>query len=226
MSNGEVCGRWQFGDKLYDKGKVAVFKTVIDTQKNYYNPDVRNSCRKEFGIEDNIVIGHIGRLTEQKNTLFIIDIFSEICKIHNSSKLLIIGDGNLKDAMLKRIDEYGIADKVLYLGRREDIIEFYNAMDCFLLPSLYEGLPVVGVEAECCGLPMFFSTEIPKESSPCDDLGIFVGLNKSAVEWAKIVLNKIKQVERADHSDEVKRTGFDSLTEAVKLLRYYEELIL
>lgn len=73
---------------------------------------------------------------------------------------------------------------------------------------------------------MFFSTEIPKESSPCDDLGIFVGLNKSAVEWAKIVLNKIKQVERADHSDEVKRTGFDSLTEAVKLLRYYEELIL
>ena len=98
-------------------------------------------------------------------------------------------------------------------------------MDGFLLPSLYEGLPVVGVEAECCGLPMFFSTEIPEESSACSDLGVFVGLDKSAVEWAKIVVEKVKQIERKDHSIEVKNAGFDSVTEAGKLLRYYEGLM-
>ena len=78
MSNGEVCGRWQFGDKLFDAGKVTVFKTVIDTEKHKYEPELREKCRKEYGIEDNIVIGHIGRFTAQKNTLFIIDIFKEI----------------------------------------------------------------------------------------------------------------------------------------------------
>lgn len=224
MANGEACGKWQFG-KVYDEGKVAIFKTVINVDENKYDPRLRDKCRKEYGLQDNIVIGHIGRLTTQKNTLFIIDIFNEIRKIEDKAKLLIIGDGDLKDGMLERIKEYGIEDKVLYLGRREDIKQFYNAMDCFLLPSLYEGLPVVGVEAESCGLPMFFSTEIPKESSPCADLGVFVGLDKSASEWAQEVVKKIKNTERKDHRSEVKAAGFDSVTEARKLLQYYEDLM-
>ncbi len=85
-------------------------------------------------------------------------------------------------------------------------------------------MPVVGVEAECSGLPMFFSTEIPTESSPCDDLGVFVELDKSAEEWANIILEKIKSISRTDHRGAVKKAGFDSVTEAKKLLRFYEEL--
>ena len=127
--------------------------------------------------------------------------------------------------MLSRIKDYHIEDKVLYLGRREDIKQFYNAMDCFLLPSLYEGLPVVGVEAECCGLPIFFSTEIPEESSPCNDLGVFVGLDRSPAEWARMILDKVNEVERKDHSNEVRMAGFDSVTEAGKLMKYYEDTI-
>ena len=127
--------------------------------------------------------------------------------------------------MLSKIKEYGIDDKVLYLGRREDIRQFYNAMDCFLLPSLYEGLPVVGVEAECCGLPMFFSSEIPKESSPCDDLGEFISLEKKPMYWAERVINRIEKIQREDHSKEIRVAGFDSVTEAKKLLTYYEELL-
>lgn len=225
MANGEVCGRWQFGNKLFQQGKVAIFKTVINAEENKFDETLRNECRKKYGIEDNLVIGHIGRLTAQKNTLFIIDIFSEIIKIEPKAKLLIIGDGDLKDGMLAKVDELYIKDDVLYLGRREDIKQFYNAMDCFLLPSLYEGLPVVGVEAECCGLPMFFSTEIPEESSACDDLGIFIGLDKSAKEWAESVVEKIRKINRRDRSSEVKKAGFDSVTESGKLLEYYDELI-
>ena len=227
MANGEACGRWQFGDKLFDEGKVKVFKTVINTDVNKYNEELRNATRKEYGIENNIVIGHIGRLTEQKNTLFIIDIFNALVKKEPKAKLLIIGDGNLREAMLAKIDEYGIKDHVLYLGRREDIPRFYNAMDCFLLPSLYEGLPVVGVEAENCGLPMFFSTEIPEESSACKDLGVFMSLEKTPDEWAEAVLKAVKKNMpiRMGKTESVKAAGFDSSVEASKLLEYYEELI-
>ena len=227
MSCGEDCGRWQFGDKLFDEGKVRVFKTVINTDVNKYDESLRNATRKEYGIEENIVIGHIGRLTEQKNTLFIIDIFNALVKKEPKAKLLVIGDGNLREAMLAKIDEYGIKNSVLYLGRREDIPQFYNAMDCFLLPSLYEGLPVVGVEAENCGLPMFFSTEIPEESSACDDLGVFMSLEKTPEEWADAILQAVKKnmPVRKGKTEEVKAAGFDSGVEANKLLEYYENLI-
>ncbi len=223
MANGEVCGRWQFGDKKFDEGKVKVFKTVIDTEKNKFQPELRKKTRIDLGIDDNIVIGHIGRLTAQKNTLFIVDIFNEIVKREPKARLLIIGDGDLREEMLKRIRSYNIENEVLYLGRREDIQQFYNAMDAFLLPSLYEGLPVVGVEAQCCGLPVFFSTEIPRESSACDDLGFFIGLEKDAKEWANTILNNQKE-ERRDRSADVTDVGFDSKNEGMNLTSYYLHL--
>lgn len=225
-ANGEMCGRWQFGDKAFDEGRVKVFKTVIDTKMHRFEPELRERCRIEFGLEDNIVVGHIGRFTAQKNTLFLIDIFKEIAKSEPRAKLMIIGHGELEDKMLEKIRDYGIENQVLFLGKREDIHQFYNAMDCFLLPSLYEGLPVVGVEAECCGLPVFFSTEIPRESSPCKDLGVFIGLNKSAKEWAEIVLRETSNRADARRSREtdVKNAGFDSNAEGASLTHYYEEL--
>lgn len=227
LANGEVCGRWQFGDKLYEEGKVKIFKTVINTEFNKYDPELREKTRKNFGIQDSIVIGHIGRLTEQKNTLFIIDIFNEIVKKESKAVLLIIGDGNLRDLMLEKIKKFGIEDNVMYLGRREDIQQFYNAMDCFLLPSLYEGLPVVGVEAENCGLPVFFSTEIPDESSACPDLGHFISLDKEAKFWAQEILGATKKNvgSRSDRTEEVKSAGFDSNVEARKLLEYYKKVL-
>lgn len=224
MANGETCGRWQFGDKIYEKDGVEIFKTIINTEINNYNEVLRKETRKKFDIkEDNIVIGHIGRLTEQKNSLFLIDIFNEIIKQNNNVKLLLVGDGNLKKQVLSRISNYGISDYVIYLGRTEKIRELYNAMDVFLLPSLYEGLPVVGIEAQCTGLPVVFSDAVPKESSPCDDLGCFIPLEYNAKKWAEIVLNKVigTKENRYGRKKELKKTGFDSDTEAKKLEDFY-----
>lgn len=223
MANGEMCGRWQFGDKAYENGKITIFKTVIDADKNIYNEVTRQKCRKMLKFDDKLVFGHIGRLTEQKNTLFIIEIFNEILKKQKNVQLLIVGDGNLREKMFKRIEEFGIEDSITYLGRREDIDQFYNAMDVFLLPSLYEGLPVVGVESQAHGLPVLFSTEIPRESSVCDELGYFVELNKSAADWAEVALQAAyaNRNLRRSRVNEVKHSGFDSKTEAHKLLEYY-----
>lgn len=227
MANGEVCGRWQFGDDLFKSGKVKIFKTVIDAKKNDFEPGLRKRTREELDLEDNFVVGHIGRLTEQKNTLFLIDIFNEIHKRNSKARLLLVGDGNLKDKVLNKIQNYGLSKEVKYLGRTEDIHKLYNAMDCFVLPSIYEGLPVVGVEAECSGLPIFFSTAVPRESSPCADLGFFVNLSESAKKWADLILanTKFPNKERAGRVEEICNTGFDSVTQASKLLDYYRILI-
>lgn len=223
-SNGLECGKWQFGKRIIEKNNFNVFKTIINTDCYKYNQDLRLKCRNELNIENKIVFGHIGRLTAQKNTIFLIEIFNEICKIVDNAILMIIGDGDLKEEMLKKINDYNLQDKVLYLGRREDIIQFYNAMDCFLLPSLYEGLPVVGIEAQCLGLPIVFSTEVPKESSPCDDLGLFVDLNKPAREWALKAVEWANKNIRVDHSSQIANLGFNSVNEAKRLLEWYKEI--
>ena len=227
MANGEECGKWQFGNKLYEEGKIKIFKSIINTKVNAYNPELREKTRKEYNIDNNLVIGHIGRLTEQKNTLFLIDIFKEILKIEDEAKLLIIGDGNLKEKMLDKIEKYNIKNSVLYLGRREDIPQFYNAMDAFLLPSLYEGLPVVGIEAENCGLPMFFSKEIPQESSACKDLGFFIDLSEEPKKWAEIIVAEtIKNINnRHGRENEITNAGFNSEEEGKKLVNYYNQLL-
>lgn len=222
MACGVDCGIWQFGNKLFNAGKVDVFKTVINTRFNAYNPELREKTRKEFGWKEKLVIGHIGRFTAQKNSVRMIEIFAQIAKKESTAVLCLIGDGELKDKMFKRIKELGIESQISYLGRREDIQQFYNAMDCFLLPSLYEGLPVVGLEAESCGLPMFFSSEITKEASACE-LGFFLPLDLSDDEWADKILTETKKniPIRRSYAKEVEIAGFDSLEESMRLHQYY-----
>ena len=226
MSCGDDCGRWQFGNKLFDAGKVDVFKTVINTEFNSYNPEVREKTRKEFGWEDKLVVGHIGRFTAQKNSVHMIEIFAAVAKKEPEAVLCLIGDGELKDDMMNKIKEFGIENQVDYLGRREDIQQFYNAMDCFILPSLYEGLPVVGLEAESCGLPMFFSTEVTREANACE-LGHFIGLDESVEVWADEMLKAMKEnmSVRRSHAKEVCEAGFDSASEAMRMQKYYFDAI-
>lgn len=228
MSCGETCGIWQFGKDLYNRGKIAVFKSVVNTDKYKFDSDLRKNTRDKYHLSDNMVIGHIARFTAQKNSLFLIDIFHEIYKLEPKAKLLLIGDGDLKEAMMTKIHQLHMEDSVVYLGRREDILQFYNAMDCFLLPSLYEGLPIVGIEAESTGLPVFFSSEIPKESGACNDLSYFIGLNKSPQEWAgKIVKELDKHIrKRRGRANELKAAGFDSAEEAQRLASYYSEIVM
>ena len=223
---GDDCGRWQFGDAALDEGKVDVFKTVINTEFNSYKPEVRAKTRKEYGWEDKIVIGHIGRFTAQKNSVHVIEIFGAVAQKEPNAVLCLIGDGELKEEMMQKIDELGIRDQVAYLGRREDIQQFYNAMDCFILPSLYEGLPVVGLEAESCGLPMFFSTEVTLEANACE-LGHFIALSESVDVWADEILKATVENMpiRRSHAKEVAMAGFDSSSEAMRMQKYYLDAI-
>lgn len=226
MACGEDCGAFQFGEKALKEGRIAIFKTAINTEFNSYQPELREKTRKEFGWEDKVVYGFIGRFEHQKNPLFLIDVMSEISKRQDNAQFVIIGAGDLEEKMKERIKETGIENSMAWLGRREDIQQFYNAFDAFLLPSRYEGLPVVGLESQSCGLPMFFSTAVTPEASACE-LGHFIDLNEGATAWAEKIIPIVAQnmPVRRSHAKEVADAGFDSKTEAAKMLAFYKSAL-
>jgi len=226
MACGVDCGVFQFGQKAYDEGKIAIFKTVINAKANTYDPELRAVTRKKFGWENKTVYGFIGRYMMQKNPVFIIDVFNEILKIQPNAHLVLIGFGELEVKMMERVKTYGISNKVENLGRREDIRQFYNAFDAFLLPSLYEGLPVVGLESQSCGLPIFFSTEITPEAKACE-MAHYISLKTPAKEWAQKIVPVTRQniSMRRSYADEVIAAGFDSESEAKRLQQFYVDAI-
>lgn len=225
MSCGEDCGRWQFGDRRFGSGDVAVFKTAIDSKKCSFDPDLRKSVRGELGIsEDDLVVGFIGRFVPQKNPVFLMEVMREVLSLDYSAKMVLVGDGELKGEMFSVLDPEE-NESVKYLGRREDIVGFYQAMDCFLLPSLYEGLPVVGLEAQCAGCEVFFSDEVTREAAFCD-LGHFLPLSWSPEEWANEVVGSCKsRSERMSNAAACIDAGYDSGAEAKRLQAYYADAI-
>lgn len=226
MSCGKDCGIFQFGKNAYSKGKIAIFLTVINANANAFQPELRMVTRKKFGWDNNVVYGFIGRYMPQKNPLFIIDVFNQIHKRQNNAKLVLIGFGGLENMMMEKVKQYGIEDCVENLGRREDIKQFYNAFDAFLLPSLYEGLPVVGLESQACGLPIFMSTEITPEAAACE-LVHFISLDKSASAWAEEVIPAVEanMENRIGHTQDIIDKGYDSHAEAERLMNYYLDAI-
>ena len=227
MACGIDCGIFQFGRKKYNQGKIAIFKTVINARENTYDSELRIETRRKFGWEDKIVYGFIGRYMPQKNPLFIIDVFNEIQKLQKNAQLVLIGFGDLESKMIERVAGYDISDKVENLRRREDIRQFYNAFDAFLLPSLYEGLPVVGLESQSCGLPIFFSTEITQEAKACE-VAHYISLKTSAQEWAKKIVRTVIQniPVRRSYTKEIIDAGFDSESETNRLQKFYINAII
>ena len=223
MANSIDCGIWQFGEKTYEKGEISIFKTVIDADANAYDGSLREMTRRTFNWEGNIIYGFIGRYVDQKNPLFLIDIFNEIAKKQENARLVLIGFGNLEDAMHEKICKYGVQDRVIDLGRRDDIKQFYNAFDAFLLPSLYEGMPVVGIEAQCSGLPIFFSKNITEETT-ASPLAHYISLDEPPCVWADKIIRVVEEniPIRRNYIKEVKLNGFDSKTETIKLQEFYQ----
>lgn len=226
MANSIDCGKWQFGKNAYENGDIEIFKTVINADDNAYDESLRKVTREKYAWNDKVVYGFIGRYVEQKNPLFLIDIFREIASLQDNAILVMIGFGELGDDMMKKVGEYGLADRVKDLGRRDDIRQFYNAFDAFLLPSLYEGMPVVGIEAQCTGLPIFFSKNITEETTACE-LAHYIGLDKSPKEWADTIVSVVNDYlpNRRSYSAEVKEAGFDSDSEAKRLQELYFKLL-
>ena len=221
----ELAGRWLFGNKEYDKGNVYLLNNAIDLDKFKYDQKVRKNKRKELNIqEDMIVIGHIGRFVKQKNHEFLIDIFDEIHKQNNKTILLLAGQGPLMDEIQAKVKELNLDRDVIFLGQRNDANELYQAFDIFLLPSLYEGLPVVGIEAQAAGCLCILSSTMTKETKVLKTTR-FIDLETPKEEWTKKILEDYKDYQRKDTIKEISDNGFNIKLEVHKLETKYEELL-
>ncbi|MCB6568168.1 glycosyltransferase family 1 protein [Eubacterium limosum] len=210
------AGKWMFGDIPF-----KVIPNAIDVEKFTYNPSVRETKWKKLKLEkEKFVIGVVGRIQYQKNPEFILDIFSQIYQKEPNAVLLWIGDGDLKNVIQKKINELNLQDVVQLLGIRSDIHELYQVMDVFLLPSRFEGLPIVGIEAQAAGLPCFMADTITNE---VDLTGLvqFISLKNTPADWAEKILNYKNNDTRKNTNEMIKKAGYDIKDTAEKMENYY-----
>ncbi len=161
---GKQAGKWMFGYRAVEQGKVFLLPNAIETSKYAYDAKARDSVRSILGIsEDTYVVGHVGRFMKQKNHTYLLSVFQRMLEIRKDAVLLLIGEGELEDEIRLLAEEMRLGDKVIFAGVRGDLPRVYSAMDVFCLPSLYEGFPVVLLEAQANGLPVVCSDKITEE---------------------------------------------------------------
>ena len=203
----EIAGEWLFGSKIVKTAKFKVIHNAVDYEKFKFNVKIRSEKRKEFNIANNeILIGNVGRFVPQKNHEFLIEIFNEILKQHDNYKLILVGSGDKENEIKNKVKTLGIEDKVIFAGFRNDVNLLMQAMDIFLLPSLYEGLPVVGVEAQAAGLPLFTSKDVVTNEVKITNDVFFIPLSKSAEEWATIISNY--KISRKESKNDLISNGY------------------
>lgn len=219
----DLAGEFFYGDSIRSTENYRVIPNAVDTDKFAFNPDMRVSLRKELKIENQFVVTNVGRLHFQKNQLFLLEIFNEIQKINPNSRLLLIGDGEMRAEIKEKCEKLKISEKVLLLGRRSDISELMSASDVFLMPSLFEGFPVALVEALSSGLPSVTSTAVTKEISKIGDVK-YIGLEDEPLKWAQTVLNLPINCRENAHLT-VKNAGYDISEQAENMMRFFENSI-
>lgn len=208
------AGKYTFKNKNF-----TVIHNAIDTKKFLYNEGLRNKKRKELKVEDKFVVGNVGRLHEQKNQKFLIDVFFELQKEKQNSVLIIIGTGPLKNELHTYVKKLGIEEKVRFLENRSDMNELYQAMDIFVLPSLFEGLGIVAIEAQAAGLPVIASTEVSKEAEVTENIKK-LNLKDPIKYWVMEILN-FKVKDRTSVLNDIKKAGYDIEENAKIMEKYY-----
>lgn len=208
-------GKFLFGKEA----EIMVINNAIYSARFIYNNEVRLKLRKELNIESDYVLGNIGRLCEQKNQTFLIDILNEIVKKNKNVKLLLIGTGELEEDLRSKIKEYNIENHVIFLGLRKDVPDLLQAIDCLVFPSIFEGLPVVIVEAQAAELKCFISDTITREVR-VSELVTYLSLEKNAAVWANEIMGA-PLMERTGNNSFILEAGYDLSTTVRDLQELY-----
>lgn len=222
----EDAARFMFGEKALKSGKVRVISNAIDCKKYYFDENIRAEAKKELGLTNEFVIGHVGGFAKQKNHMFLIDVFNEICKKRPDSKLLLMGadgvaSGSTKPQVLEKIKEYGLENNVKFLGVRKDVNRVMMALDYFVFPSVFEGFGIVLVEAQASGLPCIASTTVPLEAR-CTELVKYFSLEDGAKVWAEEILSEKKDTDR--RIDEEQLSKFNIVEQKSILEKIYLDM--
>lgn len=216
----EQAAIWQFGKEAYVENKVEIINNGIESQKFSFNPYKRSMVREELNLEKSFVVGHVGRFATAKNHLYLIDIFNEIVKIKPEAKLLLIGEGLTKESVQEKVEKMKLSDKVLFLGGKGNVEDYFQCMDVFVFPSQYEGFGTVTIEAQASGLKCIVSDKVPKEVS-ITNLVEHVPLSADPKRWADLAVSHSISYEREDTSTQIINAGFDTKSTAQYLSNFY-----
>lgn len=218
-----AAAKYFYGKKIVSSNNYELIPNAIEVNRFIYNHKIRQKIRMENNLVGKHVIGHVGRFIKEKNHNFLITLFKEIAQRDPLAHLVLIGDGKLISKIQLKALESGIADKVTFIGNVSNVNEWYQAFDCFVMPSRWEGLPLVGIEAQAADLPCVFSEQITKEVALSDRV-VFMSLNESVMKWAEIVQNMLTITERRNNSRLIAEKNYDINVEAAKLQNKYLEL--
>lgn len=214
------AGRWLFGKKVEQDPRYEIWNNGIDVQRFRYAPGRRIATRTKLGVGDSCVIGHVGRFITAKNHTFLLEVFRAFHAMHSDSVLLLVGTGQLVKEIEDFVETSGLGGSVRFLGIREDIPDLLDAMDCFLLPSFYEGLPISAVEAQTSGLPCLISNTVPPDVSIGDGTR-FLPIDQGVDVWVEALQSVDREKERSDSYKRAVDAGFDISTTAQYVETFY-----
>jgi len=218
MACSENSARFLFGKRA---DQAFILTNAIDTSKFSYSEETRYKVRNELNLSQNqFVLGHVGRFCPQKNHSFIIDVFREICALKPDSWLLLIGDGELMPMIKNKIKDLGLSGNVIFTGISDRVHEYLQAMDAFILPSLFEGFPVSAVEAQMTGLPCYLSDTITSQAA-LSDKTVFLNIKDSPSLWAEKIMSSYC---KNDKRETVKNPEFDIRVQVKRLEALYSDL--
>lgn len=214
----QKAGNWMFSGAPFE-----ILPNAIDVTAFKFDLEKRKNLRNKLNIsEHTVLLGHVGRFMPEKNHTFLLDIFAEVAQMEPDARLMLVGDGKLRSAIEKKAKHMGLDRKVIFTGVRSDIQDLLQAMDVFVLPSLYEGLAVTLVEAQAAGLPCVISDNVTDECRVTTGLVTKLSLSDTTRRWAEHILT-LRSTPRTDRCDEVKASGYDIKTGAKKLEQFYLE---
>lgn len=220
-----AAAEYRFGKKIARSDKCAILKNAIDIDKFVYSEENRRQVRRELGLTDEFVVGHIGRFNLQKNHSFLIDVFSKIHSLDSKIKLVLLGEGCLKSSIERKVKELGLQDSVFFAGVRADANRFLSAFDVFLFPSLYEGLPVTLIEAQTNGLPVVCSKTITSEVV-VTNLVEMLPLNQNLNLWADSILRKKNNSRNIKANALIAAEGYDIQQTSSWLKNFYSRAMI
>ena len=202
-------GEWLFGKKAVKGPKFIEIKNSIDLEKCSFNPVIRSKYREEMSLTEKIVYIHVGRLHPAKNHAFLLELFKKISEKDRNAVLLLVGEGELREQIINQITKLEIQESVIMLGSRGDVCNLLQAADCFLFPSLWEGVPLTVIEAQAAGLPCLISDRVTTDVA-ISELVVSIPVDQGTKIWEEKVaeLNYL----RKDVRDKIISNGYDSKT--------------
>lgn len=205
----DLAAKYTFGEKDYKKGKVNILNNALDLELYKFDFTARKRIRDEYKIKNSeILIGHIGRFTEQKNHKYLLKVFSELYKEDKRYKLMLVGTGELEYNIKVWCKNFQVEDRVIFMGVRKDIPALMSAMDLFVLPSFYEGMPNTVIEAQAVGLSCIISNTITREANVTGNV-IYLPINKGTDSWKKEIANVTISQDRLEQNLKMKDTVFN-----------------